>query len=271
MDLQQALDFEIGERREKALRTALDPFGLPDWSVELIVYMTQNGRPREIAGHQCYELSVSKRKAGRDMGCAPNTFVAAAAHLQRLGVMEIVAFGQQRTYFLSVDRVNALAPIADDPIDELGLFSRPPPADQLANRSALVSAGQRRSERPCREEQEHISRVNREPCSSRGGADQSRTTLRDLTDHDLREWNLPRLRSAFNDAVLQGWLTNSHEDKRKFLALAHHAANSQGIHRPAAVLYAGIKAYEFSRVNQEHWDWAAEFLRSALRYERSAV
>lgn len=272
MEVQQALNFEHSAQRSEALRVALQPYGLPHWSVELIIMLACVGRPREIAGQRCYELEISKRKAGQAMGCAANTFVRAATHLQHLGVLEVVSFGRQRTYYLSADRVNSLAPIADNPVDELGLFERPPPYEDAQSGprwSTVVHGG---PSARVRESNIYISRdVNRVPCNRvHGRADQSLTTanqpsLRDLTDSDVATLDLPALRSAYLDAVDQGWLEDSHEDKRKFLAACHHAANSKGVHHPARVVYAAVKRYEFERVGQKSWDWAGEFLRQRER------
>lgn len=295
MDVQRALNFEIGEEREAALRNALAPLGLPEWSAELIVLMTRDGRPREVAGHKCYELAISKRKAAEKLGCSPNTFSAAAAELQRRGCLEIVAFGQARTYFLSGDRVSALAPIADDPIDELGLFSGPPRTDQSANRSALVSAGQRarvlerkiytsREREPCNRARVHgpadqlppsggsnaacstdqsVSAPKRGPLAEQAASSAATRggRLIDLSDETVRRRSLSELRPFFDDAVRAGWLEDCHEHKRKFLAICHHAGNCRGIHSPAKVVYAAVKRHDFERINQESWDWSAEVLR----------
>lgn len=264
MDVQTALNFEIAGERETALRNALEPLRLPDWSAELICLLVRDGRQREVSGHRCYEVAISKRKAAKKLGCSPNTFAAAAADLQRRGVLEIVAFGQRRTYFLSADRVNELAPIADDPIDELGLFADRPTPAETPNRSALVSTGQRAR---AREDKNYKSRdVNRDrdPCAQ-GPSDQQVTSpgtrLIDMSDDEVRRRNLKSLRPYFDDAVAQGWLVDEIEDKRKFLAAVHHSGECKGVRQPARVVYAAIKNYDFSRINQDSWDWAAQVLR----------
>ncbi|GAF92251.1 unnamed protein product, partial [marine sediment metagenome] len=66
---------------------------------------------------------------------------------------------------------------------------------------------------------------------------------------------------AFRAAAAQGALENTHEDKAKFLAICHHAATAKGIRNPGGVIYNAVAAYNFTRVSQASWDYAAEFLR----------
>jgi len=90
-------------------------------------------------------------------------------------------------------------------------------------------------------------------------------TLRTLTDDQVRRLDVLALRAAFLDAVSPSnkFLRDDRDDKRKFLALCHHAANCPGINYPARVVYAAIKRYNFEAVNQVSWDWSGKFLRES--------
>ena len=284
--LQKAFDFEAGQKRDDALRSALAAYRLPHWSVELIVMMARDGRPREVKSHRCFELTISKRKAARVMGCSGNTFTAAAARLQQLGVLGIVCLGRSYTYVLNRDLLAELAPIGDDVLDDLPLFD-PPGGQQVVSSgqqwSAVVSAPRAvenkksLSRGSCRErvrEREHVTRGPTDqplttadqrspelPSGQPRPAAGSAVTLRSLTDEDFRPMDGLRLQAALADCIGQRWLRDEHEDHRKFWALCRHAAYSDGIAYPARFVYSKIKHHDFQTVNQEHWDWAGRFLK----------
>lgn len=83
----------------------------------------------------------------------------------------------------------------------------------------------------------------------------------DLDDETVRRCRPTELRPYFDDAVRANWLEDCHEHKRKFLAICHHAGSCRGIHSPAKVVYASVKAHSFERINQASWDWSSEVLR----------
>lgn len=278
--LQKAFDFEAGAKRDDALRQALKPYRLPHWPVELIVMMARDGRPREIGGHRCFELTISKRQASKKLGCSPNTFLNAAAELSGLRVLEIVKFGQQFTYVLSRDQIDQMAPPGDDPLDELPLFTQPPPS-----RSPLVNGGQRVVSPPRAVERErNISRgtchrVTVENVPRGAGVDQPLTrspaaaggvTLRSLTDEDFRPLDGLRLQAGLDDCIAQRWLEDEPEDHRKYWALCHHASVSEGIRTPARFVYSRIKQYDFNTINQVSWDWSGRFVRREELQENHA-
>lgn len=271
MDPQKRLQFENGQ----AMATLALSVGIDERAVALLRLIFARGSTVQVGGLECSRLAISKRKLGVALTCSANAATRAAVRLAGMGLLESLTEDRQTVYLVCWDRLNRLAPPADQPYENLDLFSdnSQPPPDGKVVRAGPRWSGVVRAPVSCNT---HVSKprvtVSRAPCHELADHPAPWSAL---TDAQLRQaihsGDRAVLFRLFSESVETGHLGTTEGDKRDFLACAHHAATAKGINHPVAVLISAIKKGNFSRVPNRSEDWAAEFIRAGRQAANRAA
>jgi len=295
MDRQLSLILKSPEDRQRDVVAYFKPKGLTRREERVVELLAGRGEITRRNGQSCSELSISRREAARLCGCSAWTFAAGVADLQGRRVLDVVVPTKptaRRRYVIFWELLNRYpnAPSAElaGGLDKLGEAWKPGPPPAAGRRwPALVGAGRDPQEPRTRNSKPQDPNQTkpvlgptdqRQPAPTSANQRQPAPTSADqrhgqpaaplrLQLDDAAIWaaisggSVQPLAEAFAACVAQGYLARDDEDKRKFLALVHHAYTAPGINSPPAVIVAAISAYNFSRVRQESFDWAAEFRR----------
>jgi len=257
MDRQLKLDYDCRERRMAALRDYLRQVALASREVDVLCLMAGDGELIQVGDQQGARLAIAKTKAGRILGCSGNTFLAGVEDLRTRGLLEIDADTSPRTYYVNWDRVRRLEPVKTGGGRKLALFD----PDQTETWSGAVNAGQARSTpvnagQPVRVRESmnlksvsyrdsvstvsstgELTGVDRN-CPPLTGADRlDRPWHREhgVTDEILvgavgdPDRGLKVLWRLFQEAVSMNWITDSEDNRQRFLSICHHAATSPGL------------------------------------------
>jgi len=247
---QKTFDFDQLRLRSQGAACGLSPI-----ACEVLCFLWERGERFEHSGHRCSRLTISKRQAQTALRCSANGFVNATRSLERRQLLTVMDLHSPFTYVVSWTLVNQLEPPEDVP-ETAPIFP-----DELPNRAKVVSGWSVGGQSPSCACVKSIStpRVFRNSaCDRPQGPIDHDTPWQVVTDHQVRDVGNSRLRDQlFAEAVAAGWLEESHEARRRFFALWHHAAHLPSKYNAAATLQAQTKKGQFRFVGEVSWRWSA--------------
>lgn len=260
---------EIDWTRETNLRR-LEAAGLTDYERRLVLLLLCLGKESTRGGEVYRELTISKRKAAKEMGCSENGPPRAARRLagRRMTATGqpffwVLHAGQSTTYMLWTrgicqwveeprpDPLAAFDPLGNAPQTGTGWDGRRTCNREVVGNNNRTAVNQ------------NLGPVNRsDPSRSLDEVVSHPRPWQAVRDHHLRALPPRLLDALFQAAVDARWLIDSHDARWRFYALAFQAATTTFGAKPrsrnprVACLVSNIKAGRWHYASDEARAWA---------------
>lgn len=292
--MERQLDLALKTENERVAQVLrfLQPVELASRQVATVALVVGCGELIQVTGQAAVRWSASKGKIAskcREYGlsCSPNTFLKAAAELEKRRVLGVLRNTKPWTY---VVRLGALAELEPAPkaaaqgLADLACFRPGPVPDQGGDRSGPVRSGQAARVRESIETQNPCPTVYRVPvdvlaCEA-GLIDRLRRPWdrkSGLTDADLvravQSGDMQPVRALWQEARVLEWVgckgEASDDEALRFLTIVHHCATSPGINQSRfGVLVSRVRRnLDVTRIPQASERWAAGVLSARNRTE----